>query len=151
MHSKMTVLRQISKASMVSFLIDNWMLVSVALVSGVSLLIPTLQAMGNPGLSPTQAVLLINREKAHIVDVRSPEEFSTGHLIGAKNIALDTLQASLGKTISDKKRPLILVCASGMRSQKAQKIATQLGFEQAHSLSGGLKIWQEANLPLEKT
>lgn len=136
---------------MVSFLIDNWMLVSVALVSGVSLLIPTLQAMGNPGLSPTQAVLLINREKAHIVDVRSPEEFSTGHLIGAKNIALDTLQASLGKTISDKKRPLILVCASGMRSQKAQKIATQLGFEQAHSLSGGLKIWQEANLPLEKT
>ncbi len=147
----MTVLRQISKASMVSFLIDNWMLVSVALVSGVSLLIPTLQAMGNPGLSPTQAVLLINREKAHIVDVRSPEEFSTGHLIGAKNIALDTLQASLGKTISDKKRPLILVCASGMRSQKAQKIATQLGFEQAHSLSGGLKIWQEANLPLEKT
>jgi rhodanese-related sulfurtransferase len=151
MHSKMTVLRQISKASMVSFLIDNWMLVLVALVSGGSLLVPTLQAMGNPGLTPTQAVLLINREKAHIVDVRSPEEFSTGHLIGAKNIALDVLETSLGKTINDKKRPLILVCASGMRSQKAQKIANKLGFEQAHSLSGGLKIWQEANLPLEKT
>ena len=136
---------------MVSFLIDNWMLVLVALVSGGSLLVPTLQAMGNPGLTPTQAVLLINREKAHIVDVRSPEEFSTGHLIGAKNIALDVLETSLGKTINDKKRPLILVCASGMRSQKAQKIANKLGFEQAHSLSGGLKIWQEANLPFEKT
>ncbi len=136
---------------MLSFLIDNWMLVLVALVSGIALLLPTLQSMGDAGISPSQAVLLINREKAHIVDVRSPEEFASGHLIGAKNIVFDVLESSLGKTINDKKRPLILVCASGMRSQRAQKIATKLGFEQAHSLSGGLKIWQEANLPLEKT
>jgi rhodanese-related sulfurtransferase len=153
MHSKMTLLRQISKVTMVSFLIDNynWMLVLVAVLSGMALLLPTLQVMGKAGLSPTQAVLMINRERAHIVDVRSPEEFSTGHLIGAKNIAIDVLESSLGKAINDKKRPLILVCASGVRSQRAQKIATKLGFEQAHSLSGGLKIWQEANLPLEKT
>jgi rhodanese-related sulfurtransferase len=135
---------------MASFLIENWMLVMVAVLSGIALLVPTLQSMSNPGLSPTQAVLLINREKAQIVDVRSSEEFATGHLIGAKNIALDALEAGLGK-VNDKKRPLILVCASGMRSQKAQKIAAKLGFEQAHCLSGGLKIWQEANLPLEKT
>ena len=136
---------------MLSFLIDNWMLVVVALVSGFALLLPTMQAMGNAGISPTQAVLLINREKAHIIDVRSPEEFATGHLIGAKNMGMDVLESNLGKTINDKKRPLILVCASGIRSQRAQKIATKLGFENAHSLSGGLKIWQEANLPLEKT
>ena len=122
---------------MVSFLIDNWMLVLVAVLSGLALLLPTLQIMGKAGLSPTQAVLMINREKAQIVDVRSPEEFSTGHLIGAKNIAMDMLESSLGKAINDKKRPLILVCASGVRSQRAQKIATKLGFEQAHSLSGG--------------
>ena len=134
-----------------NFLIDNWMLVLVAVTSGTALLLPALQAMGTPGLSPTQAVLLINREKANVVDVRSAEEFASGHLIGAKNIAIDTLESNLGKAINDKKRPLILVCASGVRSQRAQKIATKLGFEQAHSLSGGLKIWQEANLPLEKT
>jgi rhodanese-related sulfurtransferase len=136
---------------MVSFLTDNWMLVLVALVSGFALLVPTLQAMGPAGITPTQAVLMINREKAHVVDVRSPEEFATGHLIGAKNIAMDVLEANLGKAVNDKKRPLILVCASGVRSQRAQKIAAKLGFEQAHSLSGGLRIWQEANLPLEKT
>ena len=73
MHSKMTLLRQISKATMVSFLIDNWMLVLVAVISGLALLLPSLQAMGNAGLSPTQAVLMINRERAHIVDVRSSE------------------------------------------------------------------------------
>ena len=106
--------------------------------------------MGAPGLSPTQAVLLINREKANVVDVRSAEEFATGHLIGAKHVALEQLSTALSQTIPDKKRPLILVCASGMRSQKAQRIAQQLGYENVHSLGGGLKIWQDANLPLEK-
>ena len=133
-----------------NFLLENWLLVLVAFSSGVALLLPNLGSLGGPSLSPTQAVLLINREKAHIVDVRSPDEFASGHLIGAKNIPMERLQEDLGKSISDKKRPLILVCASGMRSQKAQRIAQQLGYENAHSLGGGLKIWQEANLPLEK-
>ena len=106
--------------------------------------------MGAPGLSPTQAVLLINREKANVVDVRSADEFATGHLIGSRHVAMENISADLAKTVTDKKRPLILVCASGKRSQKAQRIAQQLGYENAHSLGGGLKIWQEANLPLEK-
>ena len=133
-----------------NFLIDNWLLVLVALTSGVALLLPNLQTMGAPGLSPTQAVLMINREKANVVDVRSADEFATGHLIGSRHVALDTISTELTKTVPDKKRPLILVCASGMRSQKAQRIAQQLGYENVHSLGGGLKIWQEANLPLEK-
>ena len=133
-----------------NFLIDNWLLVLVALTSGVALLLPNLQTMGAPGLSPTQAVLMINREKANVVDVRSADEFATGHLIGSRHVALDTISTELTKTVPDKKRPLILVCASGMRSQKAQRIAQQLGYENVHSLGGGLKIWQDANLPLEK-
>jgi rhodanese-related sulfurtransferase len=71
-------------------------------------------------------------------------------LIGARHVPLDRLQDDLAKTVPDKKRPLILVCHSGMRSQKALVIAKAQGYEQAHSLGGGLKIWQEANLPLEK-
>ena len=133
-----------------NFLIDNWLLVLVALTSGIALLLPNLQSMGAAGLSPTQAVLLINREKANVVDVRSAEEFASGHLIGSRHVAIDDISAELTKAVPDKKRPLILVCASGMRSQKAQRIAQQLGYENVHSLGGGLKIWQDANLPLEK-
>ena len=70
-----------------NFLIDNWLLVLVALTSGVALLLPNLQTMGAPGLSPTQAVLMINREKANVVDVRSADEFATGHLIGSRHVA----------------------------------------------------------------
>ena len=95
-------------------------------------------------------MLLINREKANVVDVRSAEEFASGHLIGARHVGLEGLSSELPKTVPDKKRPLILVCASGIRSQKAQRIAQQLGYENVHSLGGGIKIWQDANLPLEK-
>ncbi len=133
-----------------TFILENWLLVLVAFSSGVALLLPNLSTLGAPGLSPTQAVLMINREKANIVDVRGADEFANGHLIGARHVPLDRLKDDLGQTITDKKRPLILVCHSGMRSQKALVIAKSLGYEQAHSLGGGLKIWQEANLPLEK-
>ncbi len=133
-----------------TFILENWLLVLVAFSSGVALLLPNLSTLGAPGLSPTQAVLMINREKANIVDVRGADEFANGHLIGARHVPLDRLKDDLGQTITDKKRPLILVCHSGMRSQKALVIAKALGYEQAHSLGGGLKIWQEANLPLEK-
>ena len=70
--------------------------------------------------------------------------------VARANMAMENISADLAKTVTDKKRPLILVCASGMRSQKAQRLAQQLGYENVHSLGGGLKIWQEANLPLEK-
>jgi hypothetical protein len=76
----------------VNFLLENWLLIFVAVTSGVALLLPNLQNLGAPSLSPTQAVLLMNREKAHIVDVRSPEEFATGHLIGAKKISDSVLR-----------------------------------------------------------
>jgi rhodanese-related sulfurtransferase len=134
----------------VNFLLENWMLVFIAVSSGVALMLPNLQNLGAAGITPTQAVLMINREKANIVDVRSAEEFATGHLIGARHVPVERLQDDLSKTITDKKRPLILVCASGMRSGRALGVAKAQGFEQAHSLGGGLKIWQEANLPLEK-
>lgn len=133
-----------------NFLLENWLLILVAFSSGVALLLPNLGSLGAAGLSPTQAVLMINREKAHVVDVRGADEFASGHLIGARHVPLDRLKDDLAKTITDKKRPLILVCHTGMRSQKALAIAKAQGYEQAHSLGGGLKIWQEANLPLEK-
>ncbi|MFM7698084.1 MAG: rhodanese-like domain-containing protein [Limnohabitans sp.] len=134
-----------------NFFIENWMLISVAVISGTALLLPALQALGAPGLSPTQAVLLINREKANVVDVRSAEEYASGHLIGARHVAVENIAVELAKAVPDKKRPLLLVCASGMRSQKAQRLAVQMGYERVHSLGGGLKNWQDANLPLEKT
>ena len=133
-----------------NFLLENWLLVLVAFSSGVALLLPNLGSLGGPSLSPTQAVLLINREKAQVIDVCSAEEFAAGHLIGARHVPLDQLEQQLAGVAKNKSQPLILVCASGMRSKRAVAVAKKLGYEQAHSLTGGLKGWKEANLPVEK-
>jgi len=135
----------------VKFLIDNWMLISIAIASGGMLVGPLIAGGMNAGaLNASGAVQLINREKAVVVDICEPAEFAAGHVTGAKNIPLSDLEAKLPGLVKNKALPLILVCASGARSGKAVAIAKKLGYEQAQSLSGGLKAWKDANLPVEK-
>lgn len=127
------------------------MLIALAVISGTLLLAPMLQGALDTGLGANDAVQLINREKAVVIDVCEASEFAAGHVVGAKNIPLADLQAKLPGAVKNKKLPLILVCASGARSSRAVATAKTLGFEQAHSLSGGLAAWREANLPVEKS
>jgi rhodanese-related sulfurtransferase len=132
------------------FVIDNWMIISVALVSGLMLLWPTLQGMGAGELSAPMAVQLINRERAVVVDVSETEEFAQGHIGGSKNVPLGQLEQRLQDTVKNKSVPLILVCASGARAQRAVATAKKLGYEKAQAIAGGLRAWKEANLPVEK-
>ena len=132
------------------FVLANWMLIAVALVSGGMLLMPMLTGGGGAGLTPAAAVQLINREKAVVIDVCEPAEYQAGHVAGAKSIPLAELEAKLPGAVKNKATPLVLVCASGMRSGRAVAIAKKLGYENAQSLSGGLKSWREASLPVEK-
>jgi rhodanese-related sulfurtransferase len=135
----------------VSFFLDNWMLFAVALTSGGMLLWPVLSSGGGSGgLNPTEAVQLMNREKAAVVDVCSPEEFAAGHVTGARNVPLSDLETKLAATVKNKATPLLLVCASGARSRRAVGIAKKLGYENARSLTGGMGAWRAANLPVEK-
>jgi rhodanese-related sulfurtransferase len=132
------------------FIFDNWMLIAIALASGSLLLLPVIQGAAMAGLNPAGAVQLINREKAVVIDVCEPGEFSTGHVGGAKNIPLGELESKLGGAVKNKSLPLILVCQSGARSGRAVAIAKKLGYERAQSLGGGLASWRGANLPVEK-
>ena len=132
------------------FVLANWMLILVALVSGGMLLLPALRGGGGAGLTPAAAVQLINREKAVVVDVCEAAEYQAGHVAGARSIPLGELEARLPGAVKNKATPLVLVCASGMRSGRAVAIAKKLGYDNAQSLAGGLKSWRDANLPIEK-
>ena len=132
------------------FILDNWMLIAVAVASGSMLLWPVIQGATMAGLDPAGAVQLINREKAVVVDVCDPAEFAAGHVGGAKNIPLADLESKLAAAVKNKSLPLILVCQSGARSGRALAIAKKLGYEQAQSLGGGMASWKAANLPIEK-
>jgi rhodanese-related sulfurtransferase len=134
----------------VKFLIDNWMLIVVALASGGMLLWPTIQGATAGGLTAAGAVQLINRERAVVVDVCEPDEYGAGHVGGARNVPVGQLEQRLPEVVKNKSVPLILVCASGARANRALAVARKLGYEKAQVLAGGLKAWKEANLPLEK-
>jgi rhodanese-related sulfurtransferase len=135
----------------VKFILDNWMIMSVALASGGMLLWPVLKGAGDGGLTAAGAVQLINREKAVVVDVCEAAEFAAGHVIGSKNIPLNQLEEKLTGAVKNKALPVILVCQSGARSNRAVAIAKKLGYEQAQSMAGGLNAWKSSNLPLEKS
>ena len=133
-----------------NFFIDNWMLISVASLSGAMLLWPLVQGGVAGGLSTSNAVLLINREKAVVVDVSEPPEFAAGHVGGARNVPLDQLEKRLPEVVKNKALPVLLVCANGSRANRALAVAKKLGYDKAQVLAGGLKAWKEANLPVER-
>ena len=132
------------------FIIDNWYLIFVALASGSMLLWPVLKSASGGSLTPARAVQLINREKAVVIDVCETEEFAAGHVGGAKNIPLGQLEERLPATVKNKALPVVLVCASGARANRAVGIAKKLGYDNAQAMAGGLKAWREASLPVEK-
>jgi rhodanese-related sulfurtransferase len=135
-----------------SYLLENWYWLVAALASGGLLLWPQIKGgVSGGGLSPADAVQLINREKAQVIDVCDATEFAAGHVVGAKNIPLDTIADKAKGLPGNKTIPLVVVCASGVRSAKAVVQLKALGYEKAQSLAGGLKAWREANLPVEKS
>jgi rhodanese-related sulfurtransferase len=134
----------------VKFIVDNWMLILIALSSGGMLAWPMVRGANTGSLTAQGAVQLINRERAVVVDVREPEEFAAGHVTGAKNVPLAQLEQKLPVTVKNKSLPLLLICATGARAQRAVATARKLGYEHAQAVAGGLKSWKDANLPVEK-
>ena len=136
--------------SFAKFLIDNWFLIVAAVVSGGLLLWPMIsRGTGNGKVSPSEAVTLINREKAVLIDVSESSDYAAGHAAGAKNVPLASLEASTDLP-KNKTLPVVVLCATGMRAPKAVATLQKLGYANSKALAGGLSAWREANLPVEK-
>lgn len=137
-------------ATNVNFLLDNWMLILVALTSGAMLVWPMVGRGGGASVSPNEAVRLINREKGVLIDVSEPTEFAAGHAVGARNVPLGGLEEAKALP-SNKTLPLVLMCPTGTRAARGAAQLRKAGYEKATSLAGGTNAWREANLPIEKT
>jgi rhodanese-related sulfurtransferase len=134
----------------VEFIQSNILLIGLALGSGVMLLLPMLKggAGGVPSLSPAEAVTLINRSHAIVIDVRDDAEFASGHIADAKHIPLSSLPERLNELKKYKDKTVLVNCQRGMRSAKACDILRKAEFTQLHNLQGGLEAWTAAKLPL---
>jgi rhodanese-related sulfurtransferase len=133
------------------FLLNNWYLVLAAAVSGALLLWPQIKGRAGAGsVGTAEAVRLINREKAVLIDVSEPAEFAAGHAVGARNVPFGKLEGAK-ELPGNKTLPLVVVCPTGARSSRAVALLHKAGYEKAQSLAGGLAAWREANLPVEKS
>ena len=85
-----------------------------------------------------------------MVDVRSTDQFRSGHLIAALNIVFADLERSINKLNKYKSKPIILVDNIGQEAVKAGVLLRKQGFEMVYFLAGGITAWQKADLPLVK-
>ena len=134
------------------FLIQHWWLSSAFIIvagiwAGIEL---RYTFSGIPKLTPTQAVMLMNREEPIILDVRDFTHFDKSHLQGAINIPIVDLPQGNGKLDQNKSRKILLICEQGMQSGKATSILTKQGFTNLSILKGGFQAWLAEGLPVVK-
>ena len=128
---------------------NNTLLVLALIVSFFVVVFSELRrkASGLVNIDPIEAVKLINND-AIIIDLRSVDAFSTGHIVSARNIPSDELEAKMNSLESMKSKPIVAVCAAGITSTKAVKTLRAAGFESVYGLKGGMGGWSQAGLPV---
>lgn len=80
-----------------------------------------------------------------LVDVRDEREWLAGHIPGSRNVPLDTLRADPDSYLA-RNKPIVFICARGVRSLTAAKLAERLGFSEIYNLDGGTQGWAKAGL-----
>lgn len=104
---------------------------------------------GVPSTSPMELqAWLKGKQKPLVIDVRTPQEYATGHIAEARLVSQETLREARAKL--PKNQPIVCVCRSGRRSARACRELASLGFADVSNLSGGMTAWSAAKLPVKK-
>lgn len=139
------------EVNLAKFVTEHIFLVALAAMSGGMLIWPALRrTAGGPSISTLQATLMINQQNALVLDVRDAADFEKGHVLNARHLPTGELAARSGEIEKFKNKPVIVVCESGNRSEKAAAALRKQGFAQVYSLGGGIGAWRQAGLPLER-
>ena len=130
----------------------NMMLFGVALATGGMLIWPLITRLFRPAVDvgSFEAVQLINRRDAVVLDVRDTGEFAAGHVGNARHIPEAELENRMKELERYKSRPILVTCRSGARAGSVSATLRKHGFSEAVALRGGVSAWQQAGLPLEK-
>ena len=141
----------VMNVDVLKFVQENIFLVGVAVASGGMLVWPMFsRGTGGPSVGTVEAVQLMNRQDAIVIDIRDAAEYASGHVLNARNLPAAELEARIGELEKFKERPVIVTCDSGSRSGPAAATLRNKGFTQAVSLTGGIAAWKAASLPTEK-
>ena len=139
-------------AEFFEFAATNWYLF-VALIVVLGWLIGNevwRKLRGVTSVTPMQALLLINQQDGLVLDIRDGGGYKSGHISQALHIPAADVQKRLQELQKHQDRPIIVCCDSGASAEGVCARLKKQGFAAAHSLSGGLTAWQNANLPLTR-
>lgn len=140
----------VSMEQIVEF-IGNNILLFVFLAAIVTMLVITEYRQFTRGykeISPAEAVQLMNREGALLLDTQTDNEIGKGRIKGAKHLPVDVLEQRLGELEKYRDKPVIAYCSNGQRSPQACTLLQKNAFQRVYCLKGGLQAWREANLPV---
>ncbi|MDD5152562.1 MAG: rhodanese-like domain-containing protein [Candidatus Pacebacteria bacterium] len=98
---------------------------------------------------PAEAQDLIQKEGATVIDVRTPEEYASGHIQGAINLNIQFSNFEDELKRLDTQKCYIVNCQHGFRSSRASKRMKNLGFSNVNNLLGGLDAWRSYGLGVE--
>ena len=131
------------------FTSNHVLLVSALMVSFFVLVFSELRrkASGLINVDAGDAVKLINND-AVVIDIRSAEAYSRGHIVNARNIPRDELDARLDQLQKYKNTPIVAVCDAGVTTTGIVNKLRAAGFESVFGLKGGMTGWGQAGLPV---
>ena len=93
--------------------------------------------------------LLSEDPSVRLLDVRTPAEFENGHIDGAYNVPLDQLNEH-ARDVRAASGPVVLICQSGNRAQRAEALLRGAGMANVHVLDGGMHEWTARQLPIRR-
>ena len=131
----------------------NMVLFGTVLVTGGMLVWPAVMKLARPGqeVGPAEAVQLINRRDAVVIDVRDAADYKNGHITNARHVPEGEIESRAKELAKMKAKPIIVSCARGTRASNVAARLRKLGCTEVFALRGGLAAWQQANMPLEKS
>jgi rhodanese-related sulfurtransferase len=129
------------------------MLVTLLIVVAVIFVVVIFNKNKNQGITQvnvSEAEALVKDPGLTLIDVRSPREFSEGHIEGAKLIPVNELNGRLTEIESLKKKRILVYCHAGSRSASASQILKNNGFTRVSNLKGGITAWKATGLKVVK-
>ncbi len=134
------------------FVQDNLFLIGVLAALVVMIVVTEMKRLLKRyrDVTPAEAVQLINRDDAVLLDVRESSELAAGRIRNARHLSASVLPQRVDELGKIKDKPIIAFCANGLKAQKTCQLLSKRGFARIYFLKGGVAAWQQANLPLAK-
>jgi len=123
---------------------------ATALVFVLATIVELIRARRNIiNISPSRVTMMINHDNAVVIDIRANDIYRKGHIIDAVSMTSKELRENSKRLEKFRIRPIIVTCNAGIESQKVAALLLKHGYN-VYSLSGGMRAWIEAQMPVVK-